>query len=106
VTHREASRLRRCLDCGAPGANLLADRTGRLLRLCNECLRTGDWDCFGLRERGPICDEEPIEFAGGERCSPTADSDPVAVQGAPRAWVQMPLAGGDWPCPVHGESER
>ena len=59
TTVGEANRQRMCLDCGAPGAQLLFDRTGRYLRICDACLRTGDWDRFGLSERDPLPEERP-----------------------------------------------
>lgn len=58
---REANRVRACLDCGAPGALLwrttCGENPGRLLRICQACLRKEDWHRFGLVEREPILDE-------------------------------------------------
>lgn len=65
MTNKEANRIRACLDCGAPGANLLTDRTDRILRVCDACLRKDDWHRFELRSREPIAEEVPTEFFEG-----------------------------------------
>ena len=79
ITTREANRRRMCLDCGESGARLFTDRTARLLRLCDACLRKDDWHVFGLVERQPMLCEVPTEFVEGEWNWPTDDSDPAAV---------------------------
>lgn len=79
TTIKEANRRRLCLDCGEPDARLFTDRTARILRICNACLRKDDWHRFGLLERQPILGEVPTEFVEGEWCWPTDDSDPAAV---------------------------
>ena len=74
ITIGEANRVRACLDCGEPGASLWrttkGENTGRLLRVCDACLRKDDWHVFGLVERQPILGEERdelrAELAGGE----------------------------------------
>lgn len=55
VTKREASRRRLCLICGAPGANLLKLGDGRLVRACDECLRSPSGESWlnGSTERLP-----------------------------------------------------
>jgi hypothetical protein len=62
MTHGEACRIRACIDCGAPGGQLLkttkGENPGRLLRLCAACLRGGVWWCFGLVDRDPLPLEE------------------------------------------------
>ncbi len=80
TTNEEANRRRMCLDCGAPGARLLTDRTKRILRICDACLRKDDWHRFGLLDREPFLAEVPTEYVGGEWCWPTVDgAEPVAV---------------------------
>jgi len=80
TTIGEANRRRMCLDCGDPGARLFTDRTDRILRVCNACLRKDDWHRFGLLEREPILGEVPTEYVEGEWCWPTADGpEPGAV---------------------------
>ena len=80
----EANRVRACLDCGEPGALLWrttkGENAGRLLRICNACLRKDDWHVFGLVERQPILGEVPTEFFEGEWHFPKADG-PVLVSG-------------------------
>lgn len=80
TTVREANRMRLCLDCGEPGANLLTDRSDRILRICNACLRKDDWHRFGLRDREPILGEVPTEYVEGEWIWPEAEGpEPAAV---------------------------
>jgi hypothetical protein len=81
---REANRVRACLDCGAPGALLWrttrGENPGRLLRICEACLRKADWHRFGLVERQPILGEVPTEFFEGEWRFPEAEGpEPWAV---------------------------
>jgi len=61
MTNAQAARVRACLGCGSPDAWLCrttkGENPGRMLRLCNACVRTGDWDQFGLVDREPVADE-------------------------------------------------
>ena len=61
MTHGEAGRVRACIQCGAAGAWLCVTtrgaNPGRNLRLCDGCLRSSDWNEFGLVDREPL----PVE---------------------------------------------
>lgn len=62
TTVKEANERRLCLYCGAPNASLFRTtkgaNPGRLLRLCDQCLRSGDWYQFGIVEREPLACEK------------------------------------------------
>lgn len=66
MTNDEASRIRACLGCGAPGAWLCRTtkgaNPGRDLRLCAACVHQGDWSEFGLVDRDPL----PAEITAGQ----------------------------------------
>ncbi len=83
MTNHEAARVRACLDCGAPGAELVRStrgvNPGRRLRVCMPCWLSGRWDAFGLVEREPMAAEVPTEYVDGAWRWPEHDSDPAAV---------------------------
>lgn len=84
MTKRDAARVRACLGCGAPGAGLWrttkGENPGRLLRVCDRCHASGDWDRFGLVEREPTIAEVPTEYIEGEWRFEEADgAEPAAV---------------------------
>jgi hypothetical protein len=84
MTIGEANRIRACIDCGEPGALLWrttkGENPGRLLRICQACLRKDDWHRFGLVDRQPILGEVPTEFVEGEWRWPSDDgAEPAAL---------------------------
>lgn len=93
---KEANRVRACLDCGSSGALLWrttkGERPGRLLRICDACLRKDDWHRFGLVEREPLVGEVPTEFFEGEWHFPEEDG--------PAPWAVLTYA--DEPSPETG----